>query len=135
MFGRKMTMMVASLALLFSMAVPSLAGGEFHRRAELQKTESELEREHHGLVEIDRKGEKDRFRVSVETRAPEGTTYAIYADDRLAGIITIDAFGHGEFERRGDDGKPMPAVLSNVTAIAGVKVKNEDGMVVLKVDF
>lgn len=131
-----MKTMLTILAVAFGLTISVFAGGvEVHKSAELHRTGAEVEREHQGRVDIDKKGEKERFKVSVSSTAPAGTTFAVFADDRLVGQVTIDDFGRGEFERRNDDGKALPTALTNVTAIKGVKIKNEDGVIVMVVDL
>ncbi len=128
--------MISTFALSICLTILAYASGvEVHKSVELHRSGAEMEREHQGRVDIDRKGEKERFKVSVSTKAPVGSTFMVYADDRLVGHLTVDDFGRGEFERRNDDNKPLPTALKNITAIKGVQVKNEDGIIIMKVDF
>lgn len=88
-----------------------------------------------GAAEARSVGKRQRFKVSMDARVAEGTTYSIYADGNLAGVVIIDAFGAGELEISNDNGKPMPAAINPVCATRVVEVRDSNGVVVLSGSF
>jgi hypothetical protein len=88
-----------------------------------------------GTAEIRARRERQRFKVSMDARVAEGTTFGVYTDGKLAGTITIDALGNGQLELDNDDGRTLPAAVNPVCSIKTVEVKDQNGVVVLQGSF
>ena len=83
-----------------------------------------------GHVVIRAQGNRQRFQVEVEAMVADGTTFMVFADDNLAGTVTLQ-MGEGELELDTEDGD-LPEGLDPVTSIKTVTVKDANGVVILQ---
>lgn len=129
MIRHKLTLVVGMIAILLSASTFALA--DCQRKIGLTITPAGDARDISGTAEIRNKGKRQRFKVSMDARVAEGTTYAVYVDGNLAGTLTIDGLGDGELEVDNDDGRALPAAVNPVCSIASVEVRDADGVIVL----
>lgn len=83
-----------------------------------------------GHAVIRAQGSRQRFQVEVEAMVPDGTTFMVFADDNLAGTVTLQ-MGEGELELDTEDAD-LPDGLNPVTAIRSVTVKDANGVPILQ---
>lgn len=130
MFRQKRLLLSALCALLLTVSLTVLAA-DCDRKANLNPTAAGAAHDLSGKVEVRARGNRQRFKLSLDARVAEGTTYAVYANGNLAGTITINAFGDGEIELANDAGKVLPAAIAPVCSIQAVEVRDGNGITVL----
>jgi len=87
-----------------------------------------------GKAETRVRGARQRFKVEVEARLPDGVVFVVEVDGRPAGSITLMA-GEGELEVKNFDGMVLPAGLDPVSTIRRVRVLSALGVLVLEGSF
>lgn len=133
MFRKQLT--VVTTIILLALSTTAMAFVDCQKKITLSVTATSNRDDLSGIAEARSVGKRQRFRVSMDARVAEGTTYSVYADGNLAGVVIIDAFGVGELEISNDNGKPMPAVINPLCAIRLLEVRDSNGIVVLSGSF
>jgi|SRR5262245_64026360 len=87
-----------------------------------------------GTAEKRADGTQQRFKVSMDARVKNGTTFSVYVGANLVGTITI-RLGAGELDLDNHNGATMPAGTDPVCGISSVEVRNGDGHAVLSGNF
>ncbi|MGE0885460.1 MAG: hypothetical protein AB7P14_18080 [Blastocatellales bacterium] len=126
---------VVTMIITLALSTAAMAFADCQKRTVLSIPATGNRDDLSGVAEARSVGKRQRFRVSMDARVAEGTTYSVYADGILAGVVIIDAFGVGELEISNDNGKPMPAAVNPVCAIRMVEVRDLNGIVVLSGNF
>ena len=83
-----------------------------------------------GHFVIRMQGSRQRFQVEAEALVPNGTILMVFADNNLAGSLTIQ-LGEGELQLDSEDGD-LPEGLDPVKAIKTVTVTDSNGTVILQ---
>jgi hypothetical protein len=87
-----------------------------------------------GHADVRQRGTQQRFKVSMDARVEDGTTFVVFANGRLAGTITI-SLGDGELELNNNNGKKLPTGVDPVCSIGAVVVVDENNTTVLEGSF
>lgn len=135
MFRQKMLLGSILCALLLTFSLNAFAVADCSRKGDLAVTAAGAALDISGKVEVRARGNRQRFKLSMDARVAEGTTFAVYANGNLAGTITINAFGDGEIELANDAGKVLPAAITPVCSIQTVEVRDGNGVAVLSGTF
>ena len=143
---RNKMMLAAATTLLLASSVNAFA--DCRSRIELAASPIAQANDISGKAEVRAEGARQRFKVSVDARVPDGTTFAVFTNGALAGSITI-ALGdgelelssitiplaNGELELNNANEQTLPAGVSPVCSIQSVEVKAGDGTVLLSGNF
>jgi len=86
-----------------------------------------------GTAEVRSQGAQQRFKVSIDARVADGTTFEVFANGQVAGTITI-ALGAGELDLNNNNGAVLPAGVDPVCGVATVDVLSA-GTVILQGTF
>ncbi len=130
---KRITVALAAAALLMS-AVATQAGSDFRKRITLFVTAAGAQIDASGTAEVRASGTQQRFKVSMDARVADGTTFAVFANDNLAGTITI-VLGDGELELNNNNENILPAGVDPVSGIKSVEVKDGSGTLILSGSF
>ena len=116
---KQLTSLVVGLVLVLAMAAS--ASADCRSKITLAATGPAIDQS--GSSEVRARDGQQRFRVSIDARVAEGTTFEVFANGLLAGTITIDALGTGELDLNNNDGKTLPAGVDPVCGISSVAVQ------------
>ncbi len=108
--------------------------GECRKKIPLQATPLGASLDTSGSAEVRARGERQRFKVSMDARVPDGTTFIVKANGLTVDVIRID-FGDGELELDSGDGAVLPRELGDVCTIGMVTVEDGSGQVILQGNF
>lgn len=123
-------------AMIFC-AVMLLAGtalADCQKKVALNATALGVSLDASGTAEARAQGTRERFKISIDARVPDGTTYNVFVNGNLAGTITIQ-LGAGELQLQNDNGAVLPAGVSPVCAITSVSVTDGAGQAILTGSF
>jgi hypothetical protein len=84
-----------------------------------------------GTAEAREVGAQKRFKVSMDARVADGTTFAVRVNDNLVGTITI-VLGEGELGLNNNNDNVLPDGFNLFCTIGLVEVKDGAGTVVLQ---
>lgn len=133
MFQKQLITGLALLAMLFSLSSAALA--DCQNKITLSPSAAGVQIDASGTAEVRARGTADqRFKVSIDARVADGTTFAVFANGQLAGTITI-ALGAGELDLNNHNGSVLPAGTDPVCSIASVEVRDGSGTVILSGSF
>ncbi len=132
MIRKQLMVALAALALVLTMAASSYA--DCQKKIALNEEAAGLAIDASGTAEVRARGDRQRFKVSMDARVDNGTTFAVFANGQLAGTITID-LGAGQLELSNADGKTLPAGVDPVCGIGSVTVQDKNGTVILSGKF
>jgi hypothetical protein len=118
-----------AVALGVVMAVPAWA--DCRNRNQLSITPAGAAIDASGSAEARADGAQQRFKVSIDARVADGTTFEVFANGQLAGTITV-ALGRGEVDLNTNDGAVLPAGSNPVCGITTVEVSTASGTVILQ---
>lgn len=107
------------LALGVAMAAPAWA--DCQNKIDLSITPAGAAIDASGTAEVRGEGAKQRFRVAIDARVADGTTFEVFANGQLAGTITI-ALGVGELDLNNNNDAVLPIGVDPVCSIATVDV-------------
>jgi hypothetical protein len=119
---------------VLAMVVNFAEASDCRKKISLDATSAGAAIDSSGTAEVRAQGAKQRFKVSMDARVADGTTFAVLADGLLAGTITI-ALGDGELELNNNNGKTLPAGVAPVCEIGTVEVKDGGSNLVLNGSF
>jgi|SRR5712664_3478876 len=123
--------MAALLAVALGGATAAPALADCLNRTELAITADGAAIDASGSAEARAQGDQQRFKVSIDARVADGTTFEVFANGQLAGTITI-ALGVGELDLNTNDGAVLPAGSNPVCGITTVEVQTAAGAVILQ---
>ncbi len=129
----RITVALAAAALLLT-AVATQAGSDFRNRITLFATAAGAQIDASGTAEVRASGTQQRFKVSMDARVADGTTFAVFANGNLAGTITI-VLGAGELDLNNNNGNILPAGVDPVSGVKSVEVKDGSGTLILSGSF
>ncbi len=132
MTKKMVSLAVAAVLLTLTMTGSALASCQ--TKVALSITAAGAAIDASGTAEARAQGSRQRFRVSIDARVADGTTFLVYANGSLAGAITIQ-LGSGELDLSNADGKALPPGVSPVCGIGTVQVSDGAGTVVLQGNF
>ena len=133
MFRKQLITRLAALAMVLGMA--SVAFADCQKKIALSPSGTGVQLDASGTAEIRARGTADqRFKVSMDARVADGTTFAVFANGQLAGTITI-LLGDGELNLNNRNGNLLPAGTNPVCSIQSVEVKNGSGVTILSGNF
>lgn len=118
------------MASLFSTG----AFADCRKRANLTATAAGAGLDVSGQAEVRDQGGRQKFKVSMDARVANGTTFIVLANGAAAGTITIVA-GDGELELKNWDGQTLPSAVNPVCTVGPVVVTNSSGVPVLSGSF
>ena len=118
------------MASLFSTG----AFADCRKRANLTATAAGAGLNLSGHTEVREQGGRQKFKLSMDARVANGTTFIVMANGAAAGTITIVA-GDGEQEVKNYDGQTLPAAVNPVCTVGPVVVTNAAGVPVLSGSF
>ena len=107
------------LALGVAMAAPAWA--DCQNKIALNVTPAGATIDASGTAEVRGEGAKQRFKVSMDARVADGTTFEVFANGQLAGTITI-ALGAGELDLNNNNGAVLPTGDDPVCSVSTVDV-------------
>ncbi|MFQ5776711.1 MAG: hypothetical protein ACE5IP_01745 [Terriglobia bacterium] len=136
MVRKKLIVVLAGLAMVLSMA--SQAFADCRTKIDLPDTALGAATDASGTAEVRARTRdgfvRQRFKVSMDARVADGTVFAVFVDDQLAGTITI-VLGDGELELNNNNDKILPTAVDPVCSIKTVEVRNGGGMTLLQGSF
>ena len=126
---------IAALAVLLfaALAAPS-ALADCRHKASLGITAAGAAIDSSGTAEVRAQGTRQRLKVSIDARVPDGTTFLVFANGMPAGSLTIE-LGAGELDINNANGKVLPAGVSPVCGIKSVQVLDGTGVAILEGSF
>ncbi len=129
---KRITVALAAVALMAAMVAQADSG--FRKQITLFATAAGAQIDASGTAEVRASGTQQRFKVSMDARVADGTTFAVYANGQLAGTITI-VLGAGELDLNNNNGNKLPAGVDPVSGIKSVEVKDGGGTLILSGNF
>jgi hypothetical protein len=120
--------LAVGLLILGSLSVAQAA--DCQKKVQLQITAAGAAIDSSGAAEVRSRGRRQRLKVSIDARVADGTTYAVFVNNQLAGTLTI-SLGDGELELDSGDGANLPAGVTPVCGISTVDVKDSNGTIIL----
>ncbi|MBI4637081.1 MAG: hypothetical protein HY727_12095 [Candidatus Rokubacteria bacterium] len=126
------TVVVAGLLMAFT-AAGQAAAADCREKIDLAPTSAGVATDTSGKAEVRARGSRQRFKVSMDSRVADGTTYLVFANGLPAGTITI-ALGDGELELDSKY-KGLPEGVDPVCGITTVDITDATGLVVLQGNF
>ena len=126
------TMALLVLALGLVMAAPACA--DCRSKIDLSITAAGAAIDASGTAEVRGEGAQQRFKVSIDARVADGTTFEVFANGQIAGTITI-ALGVGELDLNNNNGAVLPAGVDPVCSVATVDVLDAAGTAILQGTF
>jgi hypothetical protein len=84
-----------------------------------------------GTAEVRAEGERQRLRVSMDARVPDGTVFGVFVNGSLAGTMAIE-LGAGEVDLSHGDGTCMRSGMNTVQGIQRIEVMDRTGNQVLR---
>lgn len=130
----KKNLALTLVALALTLTGASALAADCQHKAALNITAAGAAIDASGTAEVRARGERQRFKVSMDARVPDGTTFAVFANSSLAGTITI-VLGDGELDLSNADGKTLPAGVNPVCGIHSIQVQDGNGTSVLDGSF
>jgi len=130
----KKNLSLALVALALTLTGSSALATDCQLKSALSITAAGAAIDSSGTNEVRAQRARQRFKVSMDARVPDGTTFAVLANGSLAGTITIE-LGAGELELNNADGKTLPAGVNPVCAIRSIQVLDGTGNPVLQGSF
>lgn len=130
----KKNLSLALAALALTLTGSSALAADCQLKSALSITASGAAIDSSGATEIRAQRARQRFRVSMDARVPDGTTFAVVVNGSLAGTITIE-LGNGELDLSNADGKTLPAAVNPVCGIQSIQVLDGAGNAVLQGSF
>ena len=125
----RITQLAAVAAL--GLAISSPAQAECRRKIDLHGA---LPGDFSGKAEVREQGTAQKFKVSVDARVADGTTYIVTANGFAVGTMTI-RLGDGELELSNSNGKTLPNGASPVCSVGPVSVLDSGGRTILNGAF
>lgn len=129
---KRITVALAAVALMAAMVAQADSG--FRKQITLFVLPAGSQIDASGTAEVRVSGTKQSFKVSMDARVADGTTFAVYANGNLAGTITI-VLGAGELDLNNNNGNVLPAGVDPVSGIKSVEVKDGNGTLILSGSF
>jgi hypothetical protein len=87
-----------------------------------------------GTAEVRQQGAQQRFKLSMDSRVPDGTTYVVKANNLTIGAIVI-SLGDGELDLNNQNGKTLPSGINPACSVGPVSVTDGAGNVILMGSF
>jgi hypothetical protein len=87
-----------------------------------------------GKAEVRQQGGQQQFKVSMDARVADGTTYIVSANGLAVGSITI-RLGDGELQLSNSNGKMLPQGAQDVCSVGPVSVIDSDRKTLLTGSF
>jgi hypothetical protein len=119
---------------VLAMAGLALAGSaqaECRRKINLT---SAMQGDFSGTAEVREQRSQQKFKLSMDARVADGTTYIVSANGFAVGTITI-RLGDGELELSNSNGKQMPQGTNPACSVASVAVLDSAGRTILSGSF
>lgn len=116
-----MTVMGLAMVLTTTFGMKTYAYADCLNKISLSPTAVGVANDISGNVSFEEKGASQRFKVSMDARVADGTTFVVYVNGMPAGMITI-TLGSGELDINNHDGAILPAGLDPVCNISSVLV-------------
>jgi hypothetical protein len=116
---KRRTTALLVLALGAAMAAPAWA--DCQKKIALSITPAGAAIDASGTAEVRSQGAQQRFKVAIDARVADGTTYEVFANGQLAGTITI-ALGAGELDLNNNNGAVLPTGVDPVCSVSTVDV-------------
>lgn len=133
MLQTKAVRVFALLAAGVLMAGHALAS-ECRKKTNLQATALGAPLDTSGAAEVRARADRQRFKVSMDARVPDGTSSVVKANGLTVGVIRIN-FGDGQLELDNGDGDVLPVELGDVCTIGMVTVEDGNGNAILQGAF
>ncbi len=121
--NKGMKFLAVALALLTTTAATA---ADCRKKVALQPAALGITLDASGTIEARAAGTKERFKVSIDARVPDGTTYVVLVNGMIAGTITV-SLGAGELQLETNDNKAMPSAVASVCTIGSVAVIEPQG--------
>ena len=121
------------MALAAGLTVPGF-GGDCQKKTEMRPTGAGMARDISGKAEVRARGQRQRFKLSMDARVPDGTTFVVWVNGSAVGTATVD-FGDAELELDNGDGAVLPIPLADVCTVGMVTVTDGSGQPVLQGNF
>ncbi|MBI3668796.1 MAG: hypothetical protein HY237_03310 [Acidobacteria bacterium] len=134
MFRKQITLALVALALVFATA--SQASADCRKKIALEATAAGAQIDASGTTEVRSRGAQQRFKVSMDARVADATTFNVFVNGlpQPAGTITI-VLGVGELDINNNNGNTLPAGVDPVCSIKSVEVKDGSGTLILSGSF
>lgn len=84
-----------------------------------------------GTTEVRAEGERQRLRVSMDARVPDGTIFGVFVNGSLAGTLAIE-LGAGEVDLSHGDGTCSRSGMNTVRGTQRIEVMDRAGNQVLR---
>lgn len=128
-----------AVGLMMMLVAAQASAAGCRNKISLEATPEGVEIEANGTASVrsidQKKQQRQRFKVSMEAAVTAGTTFTVWANNLLAGTITIDELGEGDLDLRNDKGETLPAGVDPVCSIGPVEIKDADGTLLLTGSF
>lgn len=125
-------LMASTLGMMALFSTSAMA--DCRKKINLQATSTGQSQDISGQAEVREQGNRQKFKISMDARVANGTTFVVMANGEAAGTITIVA-GDGELELKNYDGQTLPAGVNPVCAVGPVVVTTSTGTPVLNGSF
>lgn len=119
---------------LAALLAGSAWGADCRQKIALSPTNAGVAADISGTAEKRGRSGQERFKLSMDARVADGTTYIVWANGSPVGTLTI-ALGDGELEINNNNGKTLPAGANPACSIGAVRVTDAAGMTVLNGSF
>ncbi len=129
MIRKVLTVGVVGLAMVLTVAAQAFA--DCRSRIALDVTAAGVAIDAGGTAEAREVGAQDRFRVGMDARVADGTTFEVRVNGNLVGTITI-ALGAGELGLNNNNDNVLPAGFAPFCSVGLVEVQDGTGTVVLQ---
>ncbi len=123
-----MRMMLGTVAAVLTAGLAVAA--DCQKKISFQPTALGAATDTSGTAQVRARGERQRFKVSLDSRVADGTTYVVSVNGMIAGAILIE-LGTGELEFSNENGKILPAAVNPVCSAGMVMVADSSGSVLL----
>ena len=123
----------ALLALALGVAMAAPAWADCRNNSALSITPAGAAIDASGTVDVRGEGTRQRFKVSIDARVADGTTFEVFVNSQLAGTITI-ALGAGELDLNNQNGAVLPIGVDPVCSVSSVDVM-ANGAAILQATF
>lgn len=130
---KQFTLIAAAFLMMVLMAAPNFAAG-CQKKIPLSITAAGFAIDSSGVAEVRARDARQVFKVSMDARVADGTTFFVSANGLPAGAITI-TLGGGELSLSNSNGQTLPSGVDPVCKIGLVEVKDGSGTVVLNGNF
>lgn len=126
-----MTVMGLTMMLAATFGMEAYANADCFNKISLSPTDVGVANDISGKVAFEENGSSQRFKVSMDARVADGTTFVVFANGMPAGMITI-TLGSGELDLNNHDGAILPAGLDPICNISSVLVTDGAGNPVIE---